>query len=385
MPYHSVNLRRTALIAAILIAGSWGVKASAEDAVLVSSTVPGYAPGMVVSSADHLSVPDGASVTLLFQSGEILRLGGPYDGTLQPRQAAAADTGVTRLADMFRVQGVDASVIGGTRSTGSRSGDAALDDVQVDPRRSGTYCIGPSTSVWIARPDDDQRVVTVRRKGSARTLGWPADAVRTEWPADVPIDDGSQFEITTGGVPRATVTFHAMPDDLPGGPARVAKGILLGCQIQYDGALRRLGLSTVRPELWMTTDRGRQPSYRKGDKVTLTITASVDGYLYCVATGNDGSAIPVFPAGAIDGAELRGSTALTVPGHRQPAGLIAGADTRQIRCWLADRNISPELPHALVGGPAQRIPEQLAGDLDGLFARIGGTHIETGVLSIAAE
>jgi hypothetical protein len=369
----------------MMIAPPSAHRAFADDAVLVGSTVPGYAPGMVVSSSDHLSVPEGASVTLLFQSGEILRLGGPFDGTLQPRQGPAPDTSAARLADMFRVQGVDASVIGGTRSTGSRDSDVTIDDVQVDPTRSGTYCVGPSTSVWIGRPDNDHRAITLRRRGSARTLGWPQDAVRTEWPADVAIDDSSQFEIGIDGAARATVTFRSMPADALRGPARVAKGILLGCQIQFDPALRRLGLSMVRPELWMTTDRGRRPAYRNGDKVILTVTASVDGYLYCVASGKDGNAIPIFPAGAVDGAELRGSTPITVPGLRQPAGLTAAADIRRIRCWLADRNISPELPHALIGGPPRRIPEQLAGELDGLFARIGGTRIETEALDIGME
>ena len=57
-------------------------RAFADDAVLLASTVPGYVPGMVVSSTDRLSVPEGASATLLFQSGEMMRLGGPFEGTL---------------------------------------------------------------------------------------------------------------------------------------------------------------------------------------------------------------------------------------------------------------------------------------------------------------
>ena len=40
-------------------------------------------------ATDRLSVPEGASATLLFQSGEMLRLRGPFEGTLGQQQAKA--------------------------------------------------------------------------------------------------------------------------------------------------------------------------------------------------------------------------------------------------------------------------------------------------------
>lgn len=376
------NLLRfiAAFLAAPLLIGV----ASAEDAVLLSSTAPGYTAGMVVLDSDRLTIPEGASLTLLFQSGDILRLGGPFDGTIQPPSSSGPDTSVSRLADLFRAQGTDASVIGGTRSAGRGAYSTETDDVLVDPQRSGTYCISGSTSIWIARPDADWPAVAIRRKGSSRALAWPDDAARIEWPSDVPVDDSSQFTIEAGGVSRSTVTFRVLPADLTSEPARIAKGIVFGCQEQFDAELRRVSLSTVPPEIWITTDRGRRPKYKAGDAVGLTVTTSVDGYVYCVAQGADGAAMPIFPAGAIEGAQLRGSTTLTVPGRRQPGSLIAGPELRQIRCWLADRNISAELPSALVGRPV-RLPDRLTEDLDGLFSRVGGTRIATSAVTIETE
>jgi hypothetical protein len=314
----------------------------------------------------------------------MLRLGGPFEGTLGQQQARPGASSVAMLADLFRMHGVDATVIGGTRSTGPARPGMDIDDVQVDPQRSGTYCVGQATSVWITRPAGDPRAYAIRRKGSLRMLGWPAEAARVEWPADVPIEDGSQFEIATDGAARATVTFHAMPS-AASVPAQVASGLLFGCHDQFDGELRRIGRSTARPELWMTSDHGRRPAYHQGEPVALTVMANTDGYLYCVAARSDGSATPVFPAGAVDGAQMRGSVALSIPGRRQPVGLTAAPGLQQIRCWLADRDIAPELPHALLGAPAGRIPDQLAGDLDSLFSRIGGTRIETDVLTVRTE
>src|ERR1700735_2275066 len=145
-------ISRATLLAVTAVASVMIGQARADEAVLLASTVPGYAPGMVISSADRLSVPDGATATLLFQSGEMLRLRGPFEGTLGQQQARTGASSAEMLADLFRMHGVDATVIGGTRSTGPARPGMDIDDVQVDPQRSGTYCVGQATSVWVTRP-----------------------------------------------------------------------------------------------------------------------------------------------------------------------------------------------------------------------------------------
>jgi hypothetical protein len=370
----------------VVAAASLGLgTALAEDAVLLASTVPGYTPGMVVASTDRLSLPDGASATLLFRSGGMLRLRGPFEGTLEQQHSGTGETSIVTLADMFRMRGVDATVIGGTRSTGSIRAGEVVDDVEVDPQRSGTYCIEPTTTVWIRRPAGDQSTYALRRKGSTRTIVWPAGAARGEWPSDVPIDDGSQFEIVTDGAAHATATFHTISSPSATGPARIATGILLGCHDQFDTELRRFGRLATGPELWINTDHGRRPTYRSGEPIALTVTADRDGFLYCVTMRDDGGVAPIFPAGAVDGAQLHGSAPLSIPGRRQATGLTATRGVAQVRCWLADRDITPELPHALVGASAGTLPDQIAGDLDQLFSRVGGTRIATDALTVRTE
>jgi hypothetical protein len=385
MPSVSRHLSQAVLVLTLASASIFAGRASAEDAVLIASTVPGYVPGMVVSSNDQLRVPDGASATLLFQSGEMLRLRGPFDGTLGQPQPVVANGSAATFADMFHMRGVDATVIGGTRSTGSPRSRLALDDVQVDADRSGTYCIEPSTTVWITRPGDEQGHYALRRKGSSRMLEWPQGADRIEWPADVPIDDGSQFEIVTTAAARATVTFRALPTTVGSALAQVASGLVRGCHEQFDRELKRLSRTIAGPEVWITTDRGRRPAFHAGEPIMLTITADMDGYLYCVAIADDGSAKPIFPAGAVEGSKLRGSVPLSIPGPRQPAGIIASSGLARVRCWLADRDITPELPHALLNATSVRLPDQLAGDLNSLFAHINGTRIEEDAVTIRTE
>ena len=116
MARRSYWVGRSALLAATAVVSLVFSRAFAEDAVLLTSTVPGYVPGMVVSATDRLSVPEGASATLLFQSGEMMRLGGPFEGTLGQQQVKATGNSVAMLVDLFRLHGVDATMIGGTRS-----------------------------------------------------------------------------------------------------------------------------------------------------------------------------------------------------------------------------------------------------------------------------
>lgn len=356
--------------------------AMADDVVLLASTVPGYVPGMVVSFTDRLSLPEGAAITLLFRTGQILRLVGPFEGTLEQQQAKAAGDNIAELAGMFRAHGVDATVIGGTRSFGHAPDRLDIEDVEIDPQHSGTYCLQPSTSVWIGRPTENTPYV-LRRLGSNRTIQWPSGAERIEWPGDVPIEDNSQFDIGTDSAVRATVTFRAMPTSASSVQAEVADAILAGCRDQFDGELRRLSRAFVGPELWMTTDRGRQPIYRPGEPISLTVTSDLDGYLYCVVEWAGSGAVPVFPGAAIDGAQVRSSTPLTIPGRRQPTGLVAAAGPGQIRCWLADRDLTAELPHALLG--SARLPDQLMGDLDSIFSRLGGPSIVASALAVRSE
>ncbi|HJS84284.1 MAG TPA: hypothetical protein VJ779_02360, partial [Acetobacteraceae bacterium] len=85
-------LRRAAFVAALLLASLPPARATAGgDAVLLSSTAPGYVPGMVITASDRLALPDGASATLLFRSGQMLRIRGPFDGALNAAEASSGE------------------------------------------------------------------------------------------------------------------------------------------------------------------------------------------------------------------------------------------------------------------------------------------------------
>ena len=374
----------TASLATLLLAAA--APAQAADAVLLASTAPGYAPGMVIETGEKLSLPEGASVTLLFRSGQMLRLRGPAEAAIDLPEPTRREGLAAALAEAFRLRGVDASVIGATRALGVAPPQPQPQDVSVEAQRSGTYCVGPADTVWLVRATAGPGSLTLRRRGSERSLAWPQGAARAEWPSDLPIEDGDSFEVLADGHATSMLTFRTVAATSPSDPAAIAEGVLLGCHEQHEAALRRLARSAVPPELWLTTERGRAPAYRAGEPITLTAIAAAEGWLYCVAQRADGTAAPLFPAGAADSARIPASVPTAIPGPRRGAALQAGRPgTEQVRCWLADRDIGPELPHALLGHAGARLPDPVVSDLDAVFAGVRGSRIARASLSIRVE
>src|SRR5689334_25146297 len=105
----AVGLRRIVLALACGFAAP-ALAAAAEEAMVVSSTAPSHITGAILAPAEQLNVPPGASLTLLFRSGQMLRLRGPVDGSLDQTAAEASSEAVSALAQAFRLRGVEASV-----------------------------------------------------------------------------------------------------------------------------------------------------------------------------------------------------------------------------------------------------------------------------------
>lgn len=236
------------------------------------------------------------------------------------------------------------------------------------------------------RPAVEGGTYGLRRGGSTRTIAFPPGADRIEWPDDLSIEDGDRFDLVIDGQARAVIGFRQLASRYPSLSAWVADGILAGCHEQFDRELRRLRQAVVPPELWLTSNRGRSPLYRSGEPIGLTVEADTDGYLYCVIEREDGSAAPLFPAGAVDGPRLKSAVPVSISGERRQSPVLAGPPgSARVACWLADHDISPELPHALLDPAAERLPDRLAGSLDAVFAGVGGGPLPKATLTIRVE
>jgi hypothetical protein len=234
-------LRRMALaLAAAAVCGA--AFARAEEAVLVSSTVPGYASGSVLSDGQILDLPAGASATLLFRSGAVVRLRGPYEGRFDAAKPGAAPEGAEGLVQALRGQGVDATVVGATRGFIAPAARASMSggSVTVEVKTSAIYCVGSKDTLWLHNAAQGWRTIKLRRGKSVREVAWPEGAERIEWPTDLGVEDGDRFEILDpAGAVAATLIFHRMAPT-PSATAWIAAGLLSGCRTQAEPALQEL-------------------------------------------------------------------------------------------------------------------------------------------------
>lgn len=357
-----------------------------NDAVLLASTAPGYAPGMMIAAGGRLTLPDGASATLLFRSGRMLRVRGPFEGALTAVEARSEAEAGPGAAKGLPMQGVDAAVIGGTRAITTVRRRTAPDNVRVDPQRSDTYCLKADDFVWIRRPSEDGGSLSLRRRGNTRALQWPAGVARIPWPDDVPIEDNDRFEFIVDGATKVTATFRVMEDRPASDAAWIADGILRGCRDQFDPALEQLAKAVVAPELWLTTDHGRAPIYHPGEPIEVTVQSSSDGYLYCMRAWNAGEATPVFPTSATHDARIRGAIPVSISGTSRSTEQRAGrAGAEQIRCWLTDRDISADLPRSFFAPGAGSLSDSSAGELDKILAGVGAGRTAKASLTVRIE
>ena len=215
--------------------------ARAEDAVIISSTVAGQVPGLIITDTQILSLPPDGSAALLLRSGQMVRIHGPFDGRLAAATPAGAASGAAGLIEALRGQGVDASVIGAGRSAPPSTRRAMENQgVAVDPEHSAIYCVGPTDTVWLTRPATLRGLLRLRHAQSTREVSWPNGAGKIEWPADLMIEDGDRFEVLNGvGASITTMIFRRLGDaSTPA--AWIAEHLLLGCRQQAEPALREL-------------------------------------------------------------------------------------------------------------------------------------------------
>lgn len=236
---------------ALLLGLSVTVAASpgeAEDAVLVSSTVARYVPGSVITDDQILSLPADASAVLLFRSGSIVRINGPFEGRLETAKPVGAPGGTEGLVQALRGQGINVSVIGATRGFIIQTARTAMTDgrITIDVQRSAIYCIGSNDTLWLGGAGATGGTVRLRHGHSVREVAWPKGASRVPWPADVLIEDGDRFDIIdNAGKIAATMIFHHF-DPPASATAWIAAGLLSGCRSQMEPALRELALEIAK-------------------------------------------------------------------------------------------------------------------------------------------
>jgi hypothetical protein len=209
---------------------------------VVGSASPGtYAEGTIIDGGATVSIPPGASVTLIGDTGAVLKLDGPYNGKLPKQQDSGGSGGVVRaIARLIDTSPPEANALLTMRSVAAASPSLWT----VDLNQPGTYCVPPSVQPTLTREDDSGPLGVVLQEaatGTVSTLDFAAWVKSARWPSTVPLSSGGMYRVEASG-DRAPHEFRLfiIPADLPTEAHRIAWMADQGCTKQARQLLAKI-------------------------------------------------------------------------------------------------------------------------------------------------
>ncbi len=202
-----------AVFALALVVGS----ASAEEVVVIESTLAAFTPGAAINGDQVLKLPEKSKLVLVTEGGRTVILTGPYEGKPAPGGSKAADSRLTTaLASLVRSTQEDANSVGAIRAAGIKTRGDAL---RVNLSESGDYCIGDPGGVEMTRNaiDKGDEITLNAVKGDLKaSFSWPAGSDHTTWPAAMAPEDGATYLVGQSGKDsRTMLIIHRVQDDAP--------------------------------------------------------------------------------------------------------------------------------------------------------------------------
>jgi len=343
-----------------------GTSSAWADGVVVSSTAPGFAAGRVLGDDETLHLPADSVTVLLLASGQMVTVGGPYDGTA----AAAPTQSDIRQADGLTAwQRPDLSALGGARGEllPSLTTPAAAQPVVVDAAVSGRWCVDAGAPLRVAAPPDPRLLSLEGENGARATLAWPPASGDQPWPAELPLRDGSRVAArwSDSGPPR-TLEFHVAAASADSMAARLVAWAQAGCQRQAGAQLSGLGARLAPFSLYLSTDRGRTPRYAIGEPVSVILQANRPAALYCFIL-QDGHVRPAFAARATP-MPLAAQTATSLRADSLSVDITAPPPRlTELRCYAVQ---SSSTATVRAEGVEAASAEQAGSRLDRLFSAV---------------
>jgi hypothetical protein len=152
----------------------------------------------------------------------------------------------------------------------------------------------------------------------------------------------------------------------------------------------RPGYAGLGPiSLQLTSDRGKNPRYRIGDKMHLKIRLDRDAWLYCFYRQADGDMIQMLPnrftRQKLITPKFAAGVLHTIPGEEIfpfNFDISAPAGSEKVRCFATSRDVLRDLPTGLRGRSFDPIGPKTQARLSRIFRQIPGAAVSESSLSV---
>lgn len=176
-------------------------------------------PGQSVDGARPLRLEAGQRLTLISESGYVLRLSGPYFQAPQPDAKSQDGKGLAQALKSLVVPfHVSTGGLGGTREAdpylvGAQTQSRLPEPWIIDVGHGGNYCLreGQSAVFWRSNGQEGAPITLRDANGewTARTL-WPRGSEKLASPRTMPYRDGGRYGVVVDGMENA-FTLHIIP------------------------------------------------------------------------------------------------------------------------------------------------------------------------------
>lgn len=179
-------------VAAALLLLGISFTGAAADLIVIGSTGADLKPGQVLDGSALVTLPAGATVTLISSKGETIKLRGPYEG--RPASATEGQDGqlLQALQTVFKNDSGATTMLAAFRGVPGRKPD--LWSANVD--RNGSYCVRVDGPPALKRKSGKRRTTLMLELGATgeqAQVDWPAGQSTLGWPAGLPLIDGGDY------------------------------------------------------------------------------------------------------------------------------------------------------------------------------------------------
>lgn len=137
-------------------------------------------------------------------------------------------------------------------------------------------------------------------------------------------------------------------------------------------------------EFDLSSDHGKDPVYRIGDKLNLVIRVNKPAWLYCYYRQNDNKLLRIIPNQHHREARLVPGRAEVVPGEMLPFEMTfqPPAGVELVKCFATGRNVETDLPDGLRGYEFKPLPKSMEWKLPEIFRRLPDAQVSEASLII---
>ncbi len=226
----------------------------AADAVVIHShETEVFHQGQLINTEQDITLPKQAMVTVVFASGDVQTITGPYQGQLiepLPHTQVDSDFIANFVAALDKID-QKKKEWGVLRIGPIKKTDDIwrVDVTSTTPTNGRFFCIAPASNVVLWRPQSQSKsaatvLIKHRPTGKEAKAVWPAYQTTLKWPQDLPVIDGETYNVELktrqGAFTFKRLVLYKVPDSLPTNSHKVVWMVGRGCISQANMLLASL-------------------------------------------------------------------------------------------------------------------------------------------------